>query len=329
MTALTQQVISVVAPGKLNLTFDILGKREDGYHEVATVLQGIDLADTIVFATDPKSQFNVELLSADNGSNFDFPLDDTNLICRAFKAFNEFVGTAPLFSLRVLLKKVIPVGGGLAGGSADAAAALIALNTLTEKKLPDLDLLEIAKKVGSDVPFCLRGGTALGLGRGENIKTLTSQCDFHFVICTPKQISVSTPWAYGVFDEQSLHRKNLQPSKGRSENVFRLLENSNHEDAQKEFGNDFEKIIFEHFSYLKDLKEALLGFGSQACHLTGSGPTIYALANDQTQAKRLAEEAKKLSFTVPASDGLRYEKISFDAWVARSCPHGAKVVAAS
>jgi len=329
MKALTKQVISVLAPAKLNLTFDILGKRDDGFHEVATVLQSIDLADTIVFASDPTSEFKVELLSADDGLNTDFPLDDTNLICQAFKAFNEFVGKRPAFSLRVLVKKAIPIGAGLAGGSADAAAALVALNTLAEKILPDSDLVEIAKTVGSDVPFCLSGGTALGLGRGEEITPLAHACPFAFVICKPKQVSVSTPWAYGTFDELTAHRKNFEPAKGRSENVFKLLTNLKHEEAQKEFGNDFENVIFEHFEYLKNAKDALLELGSQTCHLTGSGPTIYALASDQEQAKRLAAEAKKLSFTVPSSDGLRYETISFDAWVAKSLPHGAKVVAAS
>jgi 4-diphosphocytidyl-2-C-methyl-D-erythritol kinase len=329
MTLPKQQVISVVAPGKLNLTFDILGKREDGYHDVATVLQTIDLVDTIVFATDPKSDFSIELLSADNGSSIAFPLDDTNLICRACEAFNQFTGSAPGFSLRVLVKKVIPVGAGLAGGSADAAATLIALNTLTGKNLPLSQLQEIAKSLGSDVPFCLIGGTALGLGRGDNVTPLATECNFHYVIVKPKQVSVSTPWAYGLFDEQIAYRKDLQSAKGRSESVFRMLENSSTEDAQKEFGNDFELIIFEQFGYLRKAKEALVGFGSLACHLTGSGPTIYALASDQAQAKRLAGHVKKLSFTVPSSDGLRNETVSFDAWVAKSLPHGARVVAAS
>jgi 4-diphosphocytidyl-2-C-methyl-D-erythritol kinase len=329
MTLTKQQVISVVAPSKLNLTFEILGKREDGYHEVATVLHAIDLADTIVFATDPKSDFSVELLSADNGLSPVFPLDDTNLICRACQAFNQFAGKSPPFSLRVLVKKIIPVGAGLAGGSADAAAALVALNTLSQKNLTLSQLQEIAKDIGSDVPFCLSGGTALGLGRGEKIIPLASELAFHFVIFKPKQISVSTPWAYGVFDEQKAHGNASAPAKTRSENVFRLLENRNHLEALKEFGNDFETIIFKHFGYLKEAKETLAELGSLTCHLTGSGPTLYALVDDPKQAKQLAERIKKLSFKAISSDGLRYETISFDAWVAKSLPHGAKVFASS
>jgi len=328
MNLTQQQIVSVVAPGKLNLTFEILGTREDGYHEVATVFHAIDLADTIVFVAQPDKEFSVELSVADDGSFVSIPLDDSNLICRACHAFNQFVGESPGFSLRVMVKKAIPVGAGLAGGSADAAAALLAMNRLTQRSLALTQLQEIASDLGSDVTFCLTGGTALGLGRGEKLTAASNSPEYDFVIFKPKQVSVSTPWAYKTYDQTKAPGQS-QTAKDKSERVLAMFAQGNFQDAPASFGNDFEALIFEHFPYLKEAKQSVIALGPIACHLTGKGPTMYALARDSAQAEQLIAHIKKLSYRTTSSDGLRYETITFDAWIAKSLAHGAKIVASS
>jgi len=327
MTTTKNRTLSVIAPSKLNLTFEITRIRDDGYHDISTILQAIDLVDTLHFSAQSSEQFSLDLFASGNGASAQFPLDASNLICKASNAFNQYLGSIPRASLSVAIEKRIPIGSGLAGGSADAAATLLALNELFRSNLQASQLSQIAASIGSDVPFLLDGGTALGQGRGEKITLLANNSVLYFLIAKPIGLSVSTPWAYNAFDEH-LSAKKISLSTGwRSEKIAARRDNLNLLEASGDFGNDFEDLIFSSYPFLSEAKQRILDWGCLSCHMTGSGPTIFALLESERQAKLLAEQVRNLCLTDSSSKETRKEEIRFECWTAKSIPHGVKILA--
>jgi 4-diphosphocytidyl-2-C-methyl-D-erythritol kinase len=167
--------VTVRVPGKVNLYLAVGDRREDGYHELTTVFQAVSLVDEVTVR-------NADVLSLElvgEGAD-ELPTDDGNLAWQAAELLAEHVGRAP--DVSIMIDKSIPVAGGMAGGSADAAAVLVAMNSLWELALPRRDLRMLAARLGSDVPFALHGGTALGTGRGEELATVLSRNTFHWVL---------------------------------------------------------------------------------------------------------------------------------------------------
>jgi 4-diphosphocytidyl-2-C-methyl-D-erythritol kinase len=327
MTTLKNQKLSVIAPSKLNLTFEIIRIRNDGYHDVSTILQAIDLVDTLHFSVQSSEQFSLELFASGNGASAHFPLDESNLICKASNAFNQYFGSIPCASLRVAIEKKIPIGSGLAGGSADAAATLMALNELYRSNLQASQLSQIAASIGSDIPFLLEGGTAFGQGRGDEITSLANKSVLYFLIAKPIGLSVSTPWAYKAFDEQLSAQKKSFSTGQRSEKIAARRDNLNLLEVSRDFGNDFEDLIFSNYTFLSEAKQRILDWGCISCHMTGSGPTIFALMENERQAKLLAERVRNLCLTDSSSKETRKEEIRFECWTAKSIPHGVKILA--
>ncbi|OBG59144.1 4-(cytidine 5'-diphospho)-2-C-methyl-D-erythritol kinase [Mycobacterium sp. E3339] len=167
--------VTVRVPGKVNLYLAVGDRREDGYHELTTVFQAVSLLDEVTVR-------NADVLSLELvGEGADkLPTDERNLAWQAAELMAEHVGRAP--DVSILIDKSIPVAGGMAGGSADAAAVLVAMNSLWELNVPRRDLRMLAARLGSDVPFALHGGTALGTGRGEELATVLSRNTFHWVL---------------------------------------------------------------------------------------------------------------------------------------------------
>src|SRR3981081_71453 len=183
--------ITVRVPGKVNLYLAVGDRREDGYHELTTVFHAVSLLDEITVR-------NADMLSLDlSGEGVEsLPTDERNLAWQAAELMAEHVGRAP--DVAISIEKSIPVAGGMAGGSADAAAVLVAVNTLWELGVPRRDLHGLAAQLGSDVPFALHGGTALGTGRGEELATVLARSTFHWVLAFGRR-GVSTPGGLAQF----------------------------------------------------------------------------------------------------------------------------------
>src|SRR5580658_3392738 len=192
--------VTVRAPGKVNLYLAVGDRREDGYHELTTVFQAVSLVDEVTVR-------NADVLSLELvGEGADtLPTDERNLAWRAAELMAEHVGRAP--DVSILIDKSIPVAGGMGGGSADAAAVLVALNSLWELGVPRRDLHALAAQLGSDVPFALHGGTALGTGRGEELATVLARNTFHWVLAFAEG-GLSTP---AVFSELDRLRQDTDP----------------------------------------------------------------------------------------------------------------------
>jgi 4-diphosphocytidyl-2-C-methyl-D-erythritol kinase len=325
MNIKSSETLTLIAPAKLNLTFEILSRRRDNYHEVATIFQAIDLFDRLHFAIKPAQEFSLELrLACRTASNeqLNIPLDSSNIIAKACQSFCGFVGETKRLSIKVLLEKNIPVKAGLAGGSADGAATLVALNRLLDANLDLIQLQEIGAALGSDVPFCLTGGCCWGQGRGELLQPITYNRGLNFVIVKPLGLSIATPWAFETFDKSPVIADRPKVGK-RSCEVANLINNGQLEDAVASFGNDFESLIFEHHPLLAAVKEAILDWGVLSCHMTGSGPTLFALVENAECALALTKYLRTSKFVLKKDSNTL---VKLDVWMAESINHGAIIV---
>lgn len=319
------QTIQAISPAKLNLTFDIKGLMSDGYHEVETLLQSVDLQDELVFTLSPADQLNVEI-SLDGGGSSEFPLNDTNLIAKAAKLFVQESGVKP-FGLHVAVTKFIPIGAGLAGGSANGAATLVALNYAFDSPFGPQDLLSLGSRLGADVPFCIQGGTAIGTGRGDILQAIACDTTLFFCIVKPRKLSVSTPWAYGIYDEFTgkVKRPHLQ-------NAANSMCKADLDQAVKSFGNVFEPPIFEKMPELIDLQKSLIELGCWYCQLSGSGPALFAIVPDREMAhyvRRKVLHNDDSGFDYFSAQPTAEFGPPFEFHIAQSVSHGARVVDAS
>jgi 4-diphosphocytidyl-2-C-methyl-D-erythritol kinase len=277
----------VPALAKINLDLRVLGKREDGYHELRTIFQTISLADTIEIAFVPGRRTNIEL--------FD-PLEiPGNLVLRAAEAALEAMGAHG--QLSVSLQKRIPMGAGLGGGSSDAAAVLLALNALTGRPLALERLCEIGAALGSDVPFFLLGGAAVGIGRGTELFPLPDSPAQFGLLAVP-DVAVSTAEAYAALSP-SLTTKS-------QENKIVSFQCLVWDRGVGRAGcNDFEAVVFERHRRLARLKQRLLDAGAGTALMTGSGSAIFGLFPSDAAVR---SALKKLSDT---KSGERFFRFSF------------------
>jgi len=269
--------VRVTAPAKVNLHFEVLGKRPDGYHEVRTVMQAVSLCDEMVFTTRPDGQ--VSLTCSDD----DLPCGDENLVVRAADGLREHCGVG--YGAAIHLEKRIPVGGGLGGGSSDGAAALLALNRLWGLRVPMSELEELAAALGSDVAFFLRGGTALCEGRGERVTPVPCGRRLHYVLVMPP-CHVSTARVYAAV------QCGLTERTSGSKNVLEALAAGDLRRLGCLLQNDLQTHAMELYGELKDVWRELAqvseSCGFEGVLLTGSGSTFFALVSSQDQAERAA-----------------------------------------
>ena len=264
--------MTVEANAKINLTLDILGQREDGYHEVAMVMQSVGLFDTL----------RMELVS--NGialhlNTTALPADERNLAWRAARRFLNVHGIRS--GVRIEIEKRIPIAAGLAGGSADAAAVLRGLNELFATQMTAAELIRLGAEIGSDVPFCLQGGTVLATGRGEILTPLS--CGLHaWVVLARPPIEVSTAWAYSTFDR--LH--GLETSWTSA--MVETIKKGDLKEIAARLGNALEAVTLKAHPVIGDYKHILKENGALASLMSGSGPTVYALTRDKVMAERAA-----------------------------------------
>lgn len=262
------------SPAKINLTLEILGQRNDGYHDICTVFQTIALSDELQFEWDSSK---TEVICEDP----EVPQDDSNLILKALHAVEEVL-SFPL-RLRVFLKKEIPLGGGLGGGSSNAAAIL--LEAGRKFNVPPEKIYDMACRLGGDVPFFLTGGTALGNGKGEIIEELPSFPSFSVVVVKPP-FSVSTSMAYSRVTSYSTGEK--------TKKLATELKNGNTKNIFAHLTNDFEAVVFPLHPQLAEIKKIFLENGALGAQLSGSGSSVFAIASDVAHAKSLAASVEKL-----------------------------------
>jgi len=254
---------------KINLGLILVRKRQDGYYDIATVFQQVDLADTLTFARVPGG-FSLAC------EGIAVPAGRDNMVYRAFDLVRKQTGIRG--GLRVILRKAIPTGAGLGGGSSNAAATLSAVNTIWGLGLSKEILARMGIDIGSDVPFFLYGGTVLGEGRGEVMTKLFWTGDYRIALVCP-DVSVSTAWAYG--------QVKLDLTKSEKLSNFRaILGNYAPQILKGHFVNEFEGVVFRKHPELKGIKEELVKRGAFYASMSGSGSSIYGLFHDRDEAER-------------------------------------------
>lgn len=260
------------APAKINLLLDVVRKREDGFHEVEMVMTMVDLADRLALTALPDDSIR---MSSNSGH---VPLDDKNLAYRAAKLLKERYGIAR--GVHLHLDKRIPVAAGLAGGSSDAAAALRGLNRLWQIGLSVPELRKLGEELGSDVPFCITGGTAIARGRGEVLESIDNPLSCWVVLARPP-IHVSTADVYGKLkvDRIGRHPDLAAMQAAIREGDFPALCGT--------IGNVLEDVTIRLHPDVGRLKDAMLRLGADAALMSGSGPTVFALAARQSKAVRI------------------------------------------
>ena len=269
---------TLTAPAKINLALDILGTRPDGYHDMRMVMQTISLCDTVT-VEETAAGFELQ-------TDGDFiPAGKKTLEQWAAEAFFEAIGQ-PMPGLRVTLEKVTPAYAGLGGGSADVAALLRILRDTYAPGLPAEELERIGFTVGSDMPFCVRGGTALAEGRGEVLTDLTPLPDCWFVLCKP-DFGIPTPSLFARVDGGELtHRPDI--------NGMRLaLETGDLPGVAARLGNVFEGVLPEEYHEVFHIKKLLIELSALNAAMSGSGPTVFGVFAEQETARRAAEVLKE------------------------------------
>ncbi|MFN2530839.1 MAG: 4-(cytidine 5'-diphospho)-2-C-methyl-D-erythritol kinase [Pyrinomonadaceae bacterium] len=269
---MNQSSLTLPSFAKINLSLRVLGKRLDGYHQVATVLQTISLHDDLSFQLSDKS--GVVLRSNDTT----LPADQSNLIVRAAVAFKRESGIG--FGVTIGLRKTIPVGAGLGGGSSNAAMTLLALNRLWNVNAPIRTLEGIGASLGADVPFFFTGGRAIATGTGTEISPVSDLPLKQLIIITPRA-SISTANAYKALDAASLTTSGTLP----------ILTSSSAEPIlsdcdQWPLQNDFESVIFEIEPEITRARGAMIDAGARQVMLSGSGSSVFAIFNTEEEQQR-------------------------------------------
>ncbi|MGK7891807.1 MAG: 4-(cytidine 5'-diphospho)-2-C-methyl-D-erythritol kinase, partial [Leptolyngbyaceae cyanobacterium] len=309
---------TLAAPAKINLHLEIIGDRPDGFHELVMVLQSVALCDRVTLRAIGSQTLRVQC------HHPLVPNDETNLAYRAAKlmcdqfpeVFNQFGG------VEIVIDKAIPVGAGLAGGSTNAAAVLVGINLMWNLGLTHGDIQDLGATLGSDVPFCVTGGTAIGTGRGERLDFLPKADPLWVVLAKYRSLSVSTVWAYKTYrqqfsdtyisDESMVGDRQTQLHSGPL--VAALI----HHDPPKVgelIYNDLEKVVLPAHDNVARLKAEIQKLNPLGVMMSGSGPTVFALTETQAQADTLKQTLE----TTMNDDDL-------GLWVTQFVPQGIHVV---
>ncbi|WP_022779742.1 4-(cytidine 5'-diphospho)-2-C-methyl-D-erythritol kinase [Butyrivibrio sp. AE3009] len=263
------------AYGKINLGLDVTGRRADGYHIVRMIMQNVDLYDTLVFEDNDSGEINL-FTESDK-----VPSDGSNLICKVARQLREEFGVKKGADIR--LTKRIPVAAGMAGGSTDGAAAYTALNELWGLGLTKEQLCERAVKLGADIPYCIMGGTALAEGIGEELTIIKDLPKCPIVIAKPP-IDVSTGWVYKELDSKEIeNHPDIDGIRGAIEagDIRKMCEL---------IGNVLEPVTASRYSEIGQLESLLEEAGAIRAFMTGSGPTVFAIFEDENRAKEAVDK---------------------------------------
>lgn len=300
----------LISPAKINLLLEIIGDRPDGFHELVMVMQTVDLADELELK--PLGGDRIRL----HCDHPQVPLDETNLAYRAAQLMQtQFPGRG---GVDITIQKKIPIGAGLAGGSANAAGVLVGLDLMWELGLTQDELHTLGAQLGSDVPFSISGGTALALGRGERLSPLADLEGLYAVLAKYRSLSVSTPWAYqtyrAAFGDTYAQTPTTQDERRRTGPSVPLLAAIAHRDREmigQSLYNDLEKAVFPAHAQVEQLTKVLAQENPLGTLMSGSGPTVFALTDSREKAQTLANEVQQ---TLQDPD--------LEIWVTKFVPHG-------
>ncbi|MCM1102936.1 MAG: 4-(cytidine 5'-diphospho)-2-C-methyl-D-erythritol kinase [Clostridium sp.] len=264
------------AYAKLNLVLDVCYKRQDGYHELRTVMQTVSLYDELTFQKRNDRQLRLEVHAAGQ----DVPCDQNNLVHRAVSAVMERYEACG--GMDIVLKKQIPAAAGMAGGSADAAAAILACNELYGLDMDSVTMEEIAVGIGADVPYCLNGGTVLCEGIGEIMTPLPKLSGLYFVIVKP-DVSVSTAAVYDALDNTA---STWHPD---VDGMIRAIIKKDMSALTNCMGNVLESVTMQQYPIIEERKQELLDCGAHGVLMSGSGPTVFGIFFSKEQQNRAYE----------------------------------------
>jgi 4-diphosphocytidyl-2-C-methyl-D-erythritol kinase len=312
------QSYSLLAPAKINLYLEIIGDRPDGYHELAMILQSIALADQIELRANGTDRIRVHC------DDPQVPADDSNLAYRAAalmadqfpEAYNRYGG------VDIDIRKRIPMGAGLAGGSTDAAAVLVGMDLLWKLGLTQTEIQDLAAQLGSDIPFCVTGGTAIATGRGEKLAPLPSLDRLHAVLAKYHSIGVSTAWAYKTYRQQFhdsyapdqstlLDRSQRVHAKG----IVEAITQHNSHRIGELLHNDLERVVLPAYAPVAELKQIMAQFDSLGVMMSGSGSTVFALVETAAQANHLQQQLRQ---AIPDPD--------LGIWTTQLISHGVQLI---
>ncbi len=254
---------------KINLTLDVGGKRSDGYHEIKTVMQTVNLFDLVIV---DKCDSEIKITT---NKKF-LPTNSKNIAYAACEEFFKALGIPG--GARIFIHKNIPIAAGLAGGSGNGAAVLCALNFLYSQPFSDNELEKLALKLGADVPYCITGGTQLAEGIGEILTPLNPVPDCHVLLVTPP-VSVSTPKVYSEFDSLKTH------TSANTLSMLSAIEKGSLYDICAELSNSLEDVTIPLHPVIGGIKKKLIGNGAVGALMSGSGATVFGIFDDYKKAK--------------------------------------------
>lgn len=265
------------AYAKINLGLDVIGRLENGYHEVKMIMQNVGIYDVLTLTKIPEGI----VVTTDNG---ELPTDDNNLIYKAAKLMLENYNISQ--GVKIHLEKNIPIAAGMAGGSTDAAATFWGMNELFSLGLPEEKLREIGVKVGADVPYCIMGGTALAEGIGEKLTRLPDAPDCCLLVAKP-DINVSTKYVYEHLDAEGVEE---HPD---IDGMMEAIYQGNLEGIVDRLGNVLEVVTVKKYTIIEDIKKEMLSFGAMGSLMSGSGPTVFGIFEKEEDAKKAMEHIKE------------------------------------
>ncbi|GKX28547.1 4-diphosphocytidyl-2-C-methyl-D-erythritol kinase [Vallitalea longa] len=269
--------INIRARAKINISLDVIGKRQDGYHEVKMIMQTINLYDKINMKKIRKDEIKIQ-------TNLAFlPVDDRNLVYKVVKHLKEKYSIKT--GVFIDLYKVIPVAAGLAGGSSDAAATLVGMNRLFNLRMTMNEMMEIGTMFGADIPYCLLRGTALSEGIGEKLTPLKRFPNAYVVIAKPN-INVSTGYVYSNLD---LNDIDARPD---TDEIINGINKGDLHHICLNMGNILETVTTKKYPIINEIKRCMMENGAIGSLMTGSGPSVFGIFDDKRKAYNLAHKLK-------------------------------------
>ena len=304
--------ITVVSPAKINLHLEVLGKRKDGYHELAMLMQSINLEDYLEIELNASGSINL------SSNNTELDLEDDNLIIKTANILRSYYPHRNL-GANIFLNKNIPIGAGLAGGSSNAAATLIGLNKLWALNLDQSTLAKFALKLGSDVPFFLEGGSQYCFGRGEILEKYRFDSRFFLIILKNPKVSLSTSEIYKKYCDkfQGTYLINEMQYEGKRNNLRSIdFTYENFLNRRIKIRNDLQKIVQNENKSVSDALTLFSQIEECICFsMSGSGPSCYGLFDNYEIAKKVYEKNKKL-----------FLSYGYDSWLCEFQSKGIKIL---
>jgi len=270
--------IEIDSYSKINLTLNILAKRQDGYHNIETIMQSINLADR-VFIKEEKEGIKIKC------NHPQVPIDDQSLAYRsAEKILNRCRVTK---GVKIEIDKKIPLASGMAGGSANSASILVGINKLFTLNLSNEDLRGMGEELGMDVPFCIQNGTALAYHRGEKVTSLSPVNPPLWIIIINPGFEIPTKWAYNNLDLNLIKRE-----KNNTKAMLEALKGGGARGIAKNLFNSFEELIIEKYPEIGKIKDRLIEEGALGALMSGSGSTVFGIAQNEEQALKIYKNLK-------------------------------------